>query len=79
MNITAFRDNLASTLDRVVKERTVLEVSRSKGEDVVVMAKGEYENLVEMTHLLRSPANARRLTEAIADIGAGRAVKRDDF
>jgi predicted RNase H-like HicB family nuclease len=32
----------------------------------------------ETVHLMRSPANAARLDEAIADIEAGRAFKRDD-
>jgi antitoxin YefM len=42
------------------------------------MAEDEYDSIMETVHLLRSPANARRLSEAMADIAAGNVVKRDD-
>jgi hypothetical protein len=38
-----------------------------------IVAKGEFETL----HLLRSPANARRLSAAIADIAGGRTIARE--
>ena len=34
-------------------------------------------SLLETMHSMRSPANAKRLNEAIADIAAGKVVKRD--
>jgi PHD/YefM family antitoxin component YafN of YafNO toxin-antitoxin module len=40
-------------------------------------AADEIEQLRETLHLLRSPANARRLDEAIADVEAGRVTEFD--
>jgi antitoxin YefM len=77
MNITAFRDNVAACLDRVIDDRDILRVSRPNGRDVVVMAADDYDSTMEMLHLLRSPANVSRLTAAMADIAAGRVIKRD--
>jgi antitoxin YefM len=77
VNITTFRDQLAASLKRVVEDREVLEISRPNGEAVVVMAKGEYESWMETLHLLRSPANARRLFDAIADADSGKLTEFD--
>jgi antitoxin YefM len=81
MNITttALRERLAEHLDRVTNNREVLHVSRPGARSVVVIDEEEFEGMQETLHLLRSPANARRLNAAMADIAAGRAVKRDDF
>jgi antitoxin YefM len=76
-NITAFREHLAECLDEVCDSRDVLHVTRQNARSVVVVAEDEYESMVETLHLLRSPTNARRLNEAVADIKAGRVIKRD--
>jgi antitoxin YefM len=79
MNVsaTAFRERLFEHLDRVTNDRDVLHVTRQKGRAVVVMDEEEFESIMETLHLLRSPANARRLSEAMADIDAGRVIERD--
>jgi antitoxin YefM len=77
LTATAFREHLFEHLDRVCDSRDVLHVTRRRGRSVVVIDEGEYESLLETLHLFRSPANARRLNEAMADIAAGRVVKRD--
>jgi antitoxin YefM len=81
MNITAtaFRERLREHLDRVSNDRDVLHVTRHGGRSVVVIDEEEFESLMETLHLLRSPANARRLSEAMADIAAGRVIERDDI
>jgi len=74
---TEFRANLASFMDKVIDDREVLHVTRNKASSVVVIAEDEYNSLMETAHLLRSPANARRLLESIADADAGRFVDVD--
>jgi antitoxin YefM len=64
---TEFRENLASYLDRVVNDREVVVVKRRGARDVAIIAKDELAGLDETAHLLRSPANARRLRQAIAE------------
>jgi len=71
-----FRQNLKSFLDLVFKDRAPLFVTRSKGEDIVVMSKSDYESLQETLFLLSSPKNAERLARGIKEYEEGRAVKR---
>ena len=72
VNVTEFRQNLASHLDEVVDSRAPLVVTRGKGRSVVVLSEEEYESLVETMHLLASPVNAEHLRNSIAELNAGR-------
>jgi antitoxin YefM len=69
---TALRENLASYLDGVVNDREVLLVRRRGARDVAIIPADELAGLLETAHLLRSPANARRLLEALAELEQGR-------
>ena len=64
---TELRQNLASYLDRVVDDREVVVVKRRGARDVAIIAADELAGLEETAYLLRSPANARRLREALAE------------
>lgn len=66
-----FRQNLKSFLDRVFLDHNPLFVTRSNGEDVVVMSKSDYESLNETLHLLGSPKNAERLMKGIEEYENG--------
>ena len=62
------RENLASVLDRVVDDCEIVIVRRKTGKDVALIAADELAGLLETTHLLRSPKNARRLFESIREL-----------
>jgi len=66
-----FRQNLKSFLDRVFMNHTPLFITRSNGEDVVVLSKSDYESLTETLHLLSSPKNAERLLKGIQEYENG--------
>jgi len=72
---TALRENLASYLDRVVDDREVVVVKRRGARDVAIIAADELAGLDETAHLLRSPANARRLLESIRELDRGKGRK----
>jgi len=74
---TDFRQSLASFMDRVCDERAALTVTRQKGRSVVVTSEAEYESIMETFHLIKSPANAARLTAAIEQLDAGQGAERD--
>ncbi|HVU38843.1 MAG TPA: type II toxin-antitoxin system prevent-host-death family antitoxin [Opitutales bacterium] len=76
---TAARENLASTMDRVCEDCAPVVITRKRDQSVVMISLSEYEQLSETAHLLRSPANARRLLNSIAALekGRGRAHKID--
>ena len=73
INFSDARSNLKAVLDRVVDDADVTIITRRDAEDVVVMSLAEWNSWQETNYLLASPANARRLLEAIARLDAGKA------
>jgi len=74
---TDFRERLASYMDQVADSRAPLHVTRHGGRAVVVISEEEFEGWMETVHLLRSPANARRLLESIVAANAGKLHEHD--
>jgi len=72
---TNLRENLASYLDRVVDDREVVVVKRRGAPDVAIIAADELAGLDETAHLLRSPANAKRLLESLRELDRGAGKK----
>jgi len=70
------RDHLAEVWDKTVSSREPVIVSRRGTESIVMLPLDEWEGLQETAHLLRSPANAKRLLAAIdrLDRGEGAAM-----
>lgn len=62
---TQARDQLKSLMDKAVADREVVLVRRRHGGDVALIAADELSSILETAHLLRSPANARRLLAAL--------------
>ncbi|SEA76002.1 type II toxin-antitoxin system Phd/YefM family antitoxin [Pedobacter hartonius] len=73
---TAFRQHLKSFLDKVLASRSPLFVTRSNGEDVVVISKADYDSMQETFYLLKSPKNAARLLDAIENHQKGKGGER---
>ena len=70
MEITSysnFRQLLKSFMDAVSASHAPSFVTRASEEDVVVMAKADYESMQETLRLLSSPKNAERLARGIAE------------
>lgn len=65
------RQNLAKMLDHVVDDAEEVVITRSGHESAVIISLREYESLKETAYLMASPANARRLNEAIEQLRAG--------
>ena len=64
-NYTNLRQNLASVLDEVIEDRGCVIVSRTGKEDVAILAASELASMMETLHLLKSPANAKKLFAAM--------------
>ena len=80
MNIVNFpeaRNNFKSILDTVANDKTCTVIIRGDAEDAVVMSKSYYDSLMETVYLLKSPANAQHLKEAIAEYQAGKTQEHD--
>lgn len=72
------RRNLKSVFDRVCRDHEPVVITRRSGGSVVVLSEEDYASLEETAYLLRSPANARRLLEAVARDKAGAPAKALD-
>jgi antitoxin YefM len=62
---TDARERLAELLDRAGADHEPVTITRRGSPDVVLIAASELRSLEETAHLMRSPANARRLLEAL--------------
>jgi antitoxin YefM len=56
-----FTRNMGKWLDKSSNDKVNIIVTRTKGEDVIVLPMSEYNSLEETAYLLRNPANARHL------------------
>ncbi len=72
MTYTEARAKLATLSDMVVNDREPVIITRRGAEDVALIAADELSSLLETAHLMRSPANARRLQAAY-----DRAIRRE--
>jgi antitoxin YefM len=73
---TAARAKLADTMDRVCEDHEPIIITRNGEQAVVMMSLEDYKALEETAYLLRSPKNARRLLEAIAELEEGKGQER---
>jgi antitoxin YefM len=71
------RKNLKSVMDKVVADQSETIITRRNGEAVVMVSLSEWNSILETEHLLRSPENARRLRESIAQLDRGEGVERE--
>lgn len=77
MSYTESRARYAEVLDRVVDDREEMVITRAGHEPVVIVSLADYESLRETAYLMRSPANARRLLDAMEQLEAGRGTPRE--
>jgi antitoxin YefM len=75
ISYTEARECLASVWDKTVSTREPVIISRRGSESVVLVPLDEWRGLVETAHLLRSPANARRLLAALQRLDAGQGTE----
>ena len=71
------RSALKTVLDRVHDDADVTVISRRDGADAVVMSLDHYQSLMEIMHLLGTPANAAHLAKSIAQHKGGKALPRE--
>ena len=75
VNYTEARQKLKSLMDTVIESRVAVVITRTSSEPVMMIAKSEFDAMVETFHLLRSPRNADRLHAALAEIDDGDVVE----
>ena len=73
---TEARENLANTINRVCEDNAPVIITRRRDQSVVMLSLSEYESLQETAHLLRSPANAKRLFDSLDSIKRGKLIRK---
>ena len=77
ISYTFARANLARTMEKVCEDHAPVIITRKSKNSVVMISLEDYQAMVETTYVLRSPANARQLLESIAELEAGKGIKKD--
>jgi len=73
---TYVRNHLAEVTDKVCQDHAPVVVTRQGAEAVVILSLEDYRSMEETAYLMRSPANAARLTESIASLARGEGRER---
>jgi antitoxin YefM len=69
---TEARNGLFKILEQVADNHQVFIINRRNGENVALIAESDLTSLIETVYLLRSPANARHLLEALEESRSGK-------
>ena len=77
ISYTAARADLARTMDRVCEDHAPVIITRKRETSVVMISLEDYQAMEETAYLLRAPANARRLLEAIAELESNNGTEHE--
>lgn len=74
---TFAKGNLAKTMKKVCDDHSPVVITRKSSKPVVMISLEDFQALEETAYLLRSPKNANRLLESIAELQAGRGSEKE--
>jgi antitoxin YefM len=74
--LSDFRRDIKSYLDKVTQGFETLIINRGKDSGVVIISLEEYNSLKATQHEMSSRANEQRLDASIAQLKAGRTVRK---
>jgi len=77
ISYTNARSNLAKTMEKVCEDHAPVIITRRNENSVVMMSLEDFQALEETAYLLRSPKNARRLLESIAELESNGGTERE--
>ncbi|MEY9835888.1 type II toxin-antitoxin system Phd/YefM family antitoxin [Streptacidiphilus sp. EB103A] len=77
MTYSESRARYAEVLNSVIDDREEVVITRAGNDPVVIVSLADYESLKETAHLLRNPANARRLLASIDELENGGGAVRE--
>jgi antitoxin YefM len=80
MNVLTYseaRAGFKQAMDDVCRDHTPMMITRQSGEHVVMVSLDDFNSMQETLYLLSSPKNAERLARSIAQVKAGKAVRRN--
>jgi antitoxin YefM len=69
---TEARAGFFQLLDRIAENHQICIINRRDGENVALIAESDLNSLIETVYLFRSPANAQRLLDSMAEVKSGK-------
>ncbi|WP_342450169.1 type II toxin-antitoxin system prevent-host-death family antitoxin [Thiorhodococcus minor] len=73
------RKRLAEAMDRVVDDHEPIVITRANGKNAVLISQEDFAAWEETAYLLRSPANAADLREAVVEVAERRGLSRHEL
>lgn len=70
------RNHLAQSIDEVCENHQAKIITKKNDRSAVLMSLDDYLALEETAYLLRSPANAKRLMDSVAELESGLGKER---
>lgn len=64
-------------MDSVCDDRDPVIITRKRNQAVVMLSLDDYESLTETAYLFKSPANAKRLNDAIESLERGEGIPKN--
>ena len=77
INFSDARNQLKQVIDQVVEDADITVIARRDAQDAVVMSLDTFNSLMETLHLMKSPANVRRLEKSITHFRKGQTKARE--
>ena len=77
ISYSELRSHLAGTLDKVNDDHVPMLITRRNGKPAVLISLEDFKSYEETAYLMASPKNAERLNEAIAEVEAGKTIRKD--
>ena len=77
ISYSAFRAQLAQTLDKVSNDHKPVLVTRQNGKPAVLMCLEDFHSYQETAYLTSSPKNFKRLAESISQVESGDVVTKE--
>lgn len=71
INFSDARNQFKQVIDQVVDDADFTVIARRDAQDAVVMSLDTFNSLMETLHLMKSPANAKRLEKSISQYRKG--------
>lgn len=71
------QQNLEQTMDLVCEDHNPIIITRNNKPSVVIMSLEDYQSLEETNYLLKSPKNAQRLLESIAELESEKGLQKE--
>lgn len=77
ISYTSARANLAKTMEKVCNDHSPIIITRKSENPVVMMSLDDFNAMEETAYLLRSPANAKKLLDSIAELESNKGLEKE--